>query len=749
MVDLAPLQLSSPGSIVSDPSRQVSAVVQESAAVAVEVQPNTVREGKPYEAALIRKWIDQSRVPSWLRSGWEQWKKDRDYLHTEVFDNANARHLTVNLAARAIQKKEQKVAPTNADVSVNHRRGVGSVADVRKDAIRAAKAKFDAIGMPPQAPVLMFAAEQAAQAYKDEMEAKERYCQTSEAIVKLLMDEAKTTTTGQLWAKQAMTVGPAWVKVGWQRDFGRDSLGRSRNDDTQDQIKLLGLRSAEYANGQFGQDDPRYAELIMLSEFARQVGKKVMDGAVEPGSLPFAQWKGIADTRDQEPVPPQWLPEPEVWQGAVVDTVRPEAMRWDWRIPFERWSETPWVMEQNLMDVDLCASQYGLTPAERDRLGTKDAQIPGQNTSANNTPSASSESADPNRGTFEDQVQQNQIVVWERWDKSLRRRCIFVEGLNRFLVDETPGLVAPGFFPYVPLAFDTFDGAHLPVSTVMFIRKIQNAINQRLTDAEESLWASMKRYIVKRGAFRDGEIEKLRGAMPHDTIEVESPDDIVKSMQEIAGDDWNPNKYSLDGLFRLFELVSGMSISELGVTGQADFATEAAIADAASKATNDRHSNIMAAALTNVATIILHYASTAMSEKVVKRLVGQAAYWPQAPTRMDLLRGLSITVSAAGSTEAAHAKAATQVKEAMSALGQVLQLRQMVIMQGGTFDIDPLTTSIFRTINLDRPVREVLSFQQTPQLAGPPGMPGQPGLPGQPQPGQPAPTAPPGVPAGA
>lgn len=732
MVDLAQPMMSTPGSVLTDPTRQP--IVQTT--VSVEVPKNEVRRGKPYEKALIQKWIMQARVPSWLRDGWDQWKKDREYLHTEVFAADDARKLTVNLAARAIQKKEQKIAPSNADVSVTWQRGVGSVDDVRQDAIRQVKAMFEAQGIPLQAPVLIMGADKAEQEYRDELSAKERYCTTSEAIVKKLWDEAKGTLVAQHLGRQAMTVGPAFLKIGWQREFGKDSLGRMRTDDAQDQLKLLGFRSAEYANGLFGQDDPRYGELMMLSDFARQVGRKVMDGDVEPGSLPFQAWKQIADTRDGEPVPSRWLPEPDVWQGATVDTVRPESLRWDWRVPFSRMHESMWIMEQVLMDADDCAARFSLTPAERDLLGTRNQEIPGQRrTNAN--PSASSEAANPDLTDFEAQVQENQVVVWERWDKSLRRRCIFVEGIDRFLVNEVPGVVAPDFYPYVQLAFDEFDGKHLPISTVTFLRKIQNAINQRLTDGEESLWASMKRYLVKKGAFKDGELEKLRGATPHDVIEVESPDEIAKSLQELASDDWRADKYDLDQLFRLFELVSGMSISELGVTGQADFATEAAIADAASKSTSDRHGSIMAKALSKAMTIILHYAATSLSEKVVKGLVGRAAYWPLAPTRMDLLRTLSITVAAAGSTEAANNKAATQVKEAMVAIQGVLNLRQMALQQGATFDAVPLLKTIFRTINLDAPVREVLSFNQTPQIGM--AMPGQqPGQPNLPPPGVPA-----------
>jgi hypothetical protein len=699
MVDIAP---SSPPLHLQPPP----------AAVAVAVPPNEVKQAEPHEKTLMRLWIQQARVPQWLRNAWDQWDKDRKYLHTDLFANGelNPNVMSVNLASRAIQAKTMKIAPTDADLSVTHQRGVGSVDDVRQDAIREAAAVFEANRLPINAAVLVQAADQAEQAYTQDLRARERFAQTAEALGKKLWDEARGTKTAQTFARQGMTVGPAWLKVGWQRDFGRDSLGRSRNDDAQDQLALLALRSAEFAAGEFTDSDPRYGEMMRLSDYARQVGRAVVDGHVEPGSMPFSAWRGIADSRDAEPVPSGWLPEPDAWQGAVIDTVRPEAMRWDWRVPFERWRDTPWVMEQNLMDVDDCAARFRLTPAERDLLGGRDTLTDTEVQRSTMTPSAAGENADPSRTTYEDTVQRGQVVVWERWDKRLRRHCIFVEGLDRFLVDEVPRLVAPDFFPYVEIGFNELDGAHLPVSHVMYLRKIQNAINQRLTDSEESLWASMKRYLVKKNAFKDGELDKLRSARPHDTIEVDSPEEIAATFKEIASDDWNPQKYSLDGLFRLFELVSGMSISELGVTGQADFATEAAIANQASASQSSRDANIMADALSRAFSIIIHYAASSMSERVVKGLVGMAAFWPQAPSRMDLIRSMSIKVSAAGSKAAARQQAGTQLRDSIGAINGILDLRMKALQQGATFNAQPLLTAAFRTIDADTPVRDVVTF---------------------------------------
>lgn len=706
----------------------------ESATVAVEVPPNAVRQGKPHERALIRKWIQQAKVPSWLTKSWQQWDSDRKYLHTDLFaaDAANATTMSVNLAARAVQAKTNKITPSNADLMVTHRRGVGSIDDVRRDAIRQANAIFSANRLQPDPSALIMAAGQAEQAYKQDLEARERFAQTSEAVAKRLWDDANGSRTAMAYASQGMTVGPAWLKIGWQRDFGRDSLGRTRNDDAQDQMARLTLRSAEFAAGVFTDSDARYGELMMLSDYARQVGKAVAAGQVEPGSIPFAAWQQIADSRDTDPVPANWLPEPDVWQGATVDTVRPEALRWDWRIPFERWQETPWVMEQNLMDVDEVATRYALTPNERDRLGGRDSETSPE-LRKHGGPSDQAERANPDASTYEDTVQLGQVVVWERWDRNLRRHCIFVESLDFMLLDEVPRLTHPGFYPYIEVGFNVLDGAHVPISHVTFLRKIQNAINQRLTDAEESLWASMKRYLVKRGAFKEGEIDKLRSSRPHDVVEVDEPEDIAKSFREIASDDWNPAKYSLDGLFRLFELVSGMSISELGVTGQADFATEAQIAANASQVTSGRDAAVMADALTRAFTIIIHYAASSMSEKTVKALVGAAAFWPQAPSRMDLIRSLMIKVNAAGSQTAARAQAGTQLRDTISAMNGILDLRMKALQQGATFNATPLLTAAFRQIDADTTVRDVITFAASPapmQGAAPaPGMGGPPGDP--------------------
>lgn len=678
-----------------------------------------------HERQQIAQWLRQARVPTWLKTGWDRWARDRSYVNEELFADGNGqeRQLTVNLAARAVQQKVSAILPYDADCSVSHERGVGSVVIARRDAIRAAKAAMEAAGMPLYAPALLMAADQAETTYLDGLEARSRLAQTAEALIKKLWDEGYGTVAARTLASGTMTVGLGWLKIGWQRDYGRDCLSRMRNEEQTDQLRLLALRAAEYAYGSFGEDDAKYGELLQLSEYARLVAKQVIEGDVEPGSVPFAMWQQIADTREQSPVSPQMLPEVEVWQAPTIDVVQPEAMRWDWSVPITRWRESAWVMEQNLMEVDELAAMFHLTPAERDRLANPMNTVRRESTQTLTPSGADGDAADPARGDYESQVQRGKIVVFERFDRRLHRRTIFVEGLDRFLLDEVVRDAPAGFYRYIPLCFNDLDGAHLPHSDVRFMRKIQDAINQRLTDSQESLWASMKRYIVRSGAFKPGELDKLRAAHPHDVIEVDDPAAIKDTFTDIASDDWNGQKYDLNGLFRLFELVSGMSISQLGVTGQANFAEEAKIANQSSQQSSGRHGMSIAEALTAAMNIIKHDAILNLSERQVKFLVGDAAYWPPAPTRLDLMRGLRVKVEAAGSRQAAKAAAGQDAREAMTALGQAIDLRARGAMAGVRVNIAPLVTAISRAIDVEAPSRDIV---QVDDVSGPPA----PSLPG-------------------
>lgn len=704
----------------------------------------------PDAAATIRKWLDDAKVPSWLKTGFEQWKSDRDYVHTLLFAAGAPNVVSVNLAARVIQAKLSAIIPTDADCHVTMERAVGSVDQVRRDAIRRAAIEQKQTMGEASLSVLLVKAEEAERKYRLELEARDRFGQTAQALDKKLFDEAHGTEKERKQGLRAMTVGMSWVKIGWQADYTKDSLGRSRNNDAKDQLGLLAVRSAQFAEGAFSETDPEYGELLHLTRYAKRMAQAQMEAYADgqeigtDGRLTMDQWEGLADLRDDQPAPSRWLPEPDVWHGPTINLVDPECMRWDWRTNVADWRDSPWLIELVLMDVDEAAAAFGLSPDEalRIRSMSETAADNGQRLQGSKSGTASAAAADPDNRDMEAPVQLGKVVVYERFCKATHRHSVFIPGIDRLLVDEIPEMVTPWFYPYWMVAFNHLDGANLPLSEVAFVRKVCDAINQRLTDSEESLWASMKRYLVKRGAFKEGELEKLRGASPHDVIECDDPDEIKRTFHEIASDDWNPAKYDLEQLFRLLELVTGMSLSQLGLVNVAKYATEAAIADDRSKEQAHRHAIEMADARKAVMTAILHYAVSGMSQQTVRELVGQAAYWPPAPRREDLLRGLRIRIETGASRREAKGQAGENIKNAMEALNMALDLDAKAKAQGVDLDLQPLVAGILKAIDTEAPVRDVWRFDKASAMPQQPALPGQP--PGQPM--NPQLNAPPGMP---
>jgi hypothetical protein len=688
-----------------------------------------IRVGTPSEQALIQRMEREMRVPSWLREGWEQWQADRDYVGITAFALGDSRSLGVNLAARAIQAKLTRIRPDEADLSVKQERSVGSIDWARKDAIRAADQTFRQMGANPDPQALILAAEEAERNYRLLDERRERFAVTGETVVAKQMKSCNITKFLERCAMATFTCSIAWAKTGWQSDYTKDSMGRRRQNDSQDQIALLHVRAGEFAAGYFTEGDAKYQEYMDLSDYARQQAVGAINGAATPDPR-LLDVASLAETQPGSPVPQTMVAEPERWQAPTIDFVRPENMRWDWRVSPANHAEGDWVAEQILMDRDEAAGRLGLTPEEAGMLGSgytwttqdnlKNPRLPG------------TEPPEPGTSDYESSAQNGKVVVWDRCDFKTGRRYMWAAGLSFLHINEPLPMYDEIRSPYECLIFNEFDGMPLPISEIRFLRKIQDAINQRLTDENESLWASMKRYIVKAGAFTPEELAKMRGSTPHDVMECIDPVGIKESWMAISSDDWDATKYSLDGLFRLFELVMNMSMSELGVVQVANTATEANIADQQSQASSDRHAAALADFDSRIANKFLHMDAAYLGQKQVARLCGSTqVVWPSPQTREELIYGMRLEVSAAGNRRQAKGREVANLNSALDILRKIFAAKAEGAMVGEELDVQALAAPALRLADVRGPAREAIKSKpaaapQQPQMP-PQGQPGQPG----------------------
>jgi len=697
-----------------DTDQQTAAAIPATAdatvVVAVSTEPQTpaVRVGTPAEQALIRQFEDEQRVPSWLRTKWATWKADREFLAVTAFALADGSTLGVNLAARAIQSKLTRIAPSESDLSITQKRSVGSVDWARKDAIRAANQAARRMGVMPDARALIAAADQAEQAYRLLEERRERFGVTNECLLLEQMRQLGFTDSQTKAALSTFTVGLAWTKDGWQRDPKKDASG-CRRWDTQDDIARLQMLAQEYSGGWFDENSAKWQQFLDLSDNVRNKARQMLDGQIA-GDERILDVAAAAESPDGRPFSADWLAEPDFWQQPTTDHPRPENMRWDWRVlPQEAAQKGDWIAEQVLMDRDRLASQWKLSPQEARQLGTGQRPEATPESLRGTVAGSTTDGQEPGTSDYESASQGGKCVLWDRFDFANGRHYMWAEGLTFFLVNEPLPVTDETRCPYECLAFNQFDGEHLPTSEVTFLRKIQTAINQRLTDGEESLWASMKRYIVKKGAFKPEEMDKLRSSVPHDVIECEDPKDIRDSWQEIASDDWNAEKYNLDQLFRLLELVMGMSLSELGVVQVANTATEANIAEQRSAAASDRHAIALSAFGTRRIRKILGYDIAYLTEKQVQRLTGSdQAIWPMPRTREELLFGLNVDITVAGNKRQARGQEIASINGAIDAIRKVAAAKAECAAVGIELDEQALVAPILRLADVRGSARELM-----------------------------------------
>ena len=660
----------------------------------------------------INQWISQARVPTWLRSGWDRWKEDREYVSRKLFEQ-EVGALVVNLPARILQTKLAKIMPTDSDLSVKAARTVDAIEWQRRDAMREYAQQVQAEGLTIDPKALIAEADEAENDARLEQEGRERFAQTVEVLCKTLFDEADGNDKITRACLSAMTVGVAWIKVLWTEDASSDAAARDDIDDLADLQSRHDHLLARLESGDINEGSPEFTDLEHLQRLLAKANANG-SGGLDPDANALTPMG--ADERTGTTAPEGWDPVPQRESRIAIDLPRPENMRWDWRVGLDRISEAEWIAEQVLMDLDEVCARYRLSVEERERLESGIAQ---QKTATSRDPSvfgpSTGHAPDPDGVNDESATQRGKIVVWERWDRPLRRHTIFVEGLDRFLVDEEVAAGPAWFFPYECLVFNDQDGANVPPSDIRFLRHVCDAINQRLTDGQQSLWSSMKRYLVKRGAFREGELEKLRGSRPHDVIEADDPDAIKNSFVEIASDDWNPAKYALDDLFRLLELVMGMSLSELGVVNNAKFATEAQISNEQSQTNAGRHAAVLSRVLTRIMRGIAIYAIGGLDHDTVRLICGKASLWPLPATREALMRQTHIRVVAAGSTTQAQSDQAKSLKEAIASIGAIIDLRMRAMQAGMEMDVQPLLGAAFRlTPNLESQVREVVKVNALP-----------------------------------
>lgn len=580
---------------------------------------DAVVEGQEYaeaECAKIKEFNERVKIPSWCQDVYDWMDEDAKYLSEDcIYASLDDEHSTsTNYILRNQQVLISQIFAKNPTARVTPKQMMGD-----------------------HPPGLV------------------EFAKTLEIIAKRLTDEAgfKTRLGGAI--QDVQTYGVSWLKVTTQEDLTKDPLGASRHNDQLDNIARLKTLTAQYSNGDFDDTDARYQDLQDLTNTIRtyMAGQIREDLATnppppveqldafgaatlvpDPADPRLAQLQQLEDPA--APLEPSMLPEVPVFIGINIDAIMPQDVRFDWSITRpEDFYNAAWVAHRVYMATDDINDRWAVTDAE---WASIDEHMKGRSNKSGR------DHDDPStRGRQDDEEINDSRAVWELWDKPTNRRYVWIQGMDRFLVNEVVSMTWHRFFPFFPLIFNRVTGRFLPMSDVRLQRPMQEEINTKRTHEREGQAAAYPRYMVGAGALEPEEKEKLENARPFAVVELKRPDEVKKYFENIAADPPNPLLYDTSKAIRELEISAGILQQAAGGVGGAEFATEVAVANQQMGVQSDRRRTVIEDLIRDVNECVIELALQLFPEENVRQLAGPAAVWPLV-SRDHLYRQLHVNI---------------------------------------------------------------------------------------------------------
>ncbi len=631
------------------------------------------------EAALVQRFLAETKAPPWLERAFRTWEDHRRYLHTEVMAEDDHRKISCNSIYRSLRAKMAHTRPNSPEPSVKPAEQIEPDPD------------------DPLAPL-----------YQQQKKQLEQIGRTAAVLNKKWSARAKLGDVLVGAQLEAHTTGICWLKTGWEEDESKNALGQAvRHAGTSmDQLRRLRRLADDYAAGEFTDDDARFEQLLDLSNWLKARAKAALQRLVA-GDPREDRMRNLASAPDGQPMAPYLLPEPESWQGPTVDFVAPENLRLDWqRVTGPHLLHRGrWWMERVWMTREEVAERYHLTPDDARRLGSPVRRAP--NYSDPTMSYLNTNAQDPADTDLEAQVRSGgaEVAVWERWDLETGWVYWVCQGLERFLAKELVETSTKRGHPYAPLIYNPVAGRFTPLSDVGLGRKMQDNFNQTLTDDWEARVASYPFYAVLQGLLTEEDKEAIeQGRQAHKVVELSrSAQEVKDAIQRIAGEEYHPERYqiALAKTQGLLDQMVGAPSETSGGTSRPEFATQSAM--------QQQGLNVSMADVRAINTELTRqvfedwtdYALAVLPERNAKALAGMAAVWP-AVDRDTIANGLVVEVVTAGDRGQAEQEL-EQMGKAMGVVAQALQLEQVAALAGYQFPATEVATRAALAVDLRLP----------------------------------------------
>jgi hypothetical protein len=688
------------------------------------------------EASQVKEMRDWVKVPGWLRAAFERAKAERKYLHTDAFGENDPNAVACNDLLRSIWAKLALVWPQQPEATCKPPLQMDPPQDIFDQAqleqaqnqMLMAQAQAAGVQIPPDQMPPSPISDAVAQ-WKQQQQVRERTARTAGGVLNKMAKFAHLEQVAQKAALDALTTSLVWLKTGWQEDVHRDFLGQRRTrNDAQDQLAKLRQMEVEYAAGDFDQQDAKWNQMLELRAYAVRYATKQMESLITRDN----RMQAIAAIPAGQPVPPHLLPEPERFQTGTVDVVDLENIRLDWQrvTSPETVHLSRRIAERVWMSRDEVVRVFKLSDEDREQIGRSKNAAQKAPPSPDGTTTDVPNPADDDLEQEERNGADGDIAVWELWDYEQHRIYWFTYGLDKFLRTEIPEVTRRDFFPYIPLFFNPVSGQFMPISDTRLGRKLQDDLNQSLTDDREARIAQYPWYAVGQGLIDKEDIRAIESRKPNKVVVTTKPASEIKSqIVKMDGEDYRPELYQIgvNSARTNMERMLGVPSEALQGQSKAKFATQVQVASDNMLAQSGRNGSAIAELLRQVFEAWMDYAAAAMPAAQVKKWLGPWAEWPE-PNRDEMISGMFVEVVSAGN-RGQRRQDLEDIGNAVIAINGLADAAMKLAGIGYALDVVPISKRIESSLDVRLPnglISKLAAPPMQPMAAPAPGGPKQP-----------------------
>lgn len=612
------------------------------------VTPN-LQDVPQKERELLARLENEVRLPEDLRAIYARWRVDRDYVSSLGGLRDTPDTVASNLLLRTYYAQVANLYPRDPKARLSPGEWIPEQESPN-----------------PEVQQLSLMDQDPTNTYPDEWL---NYVKAQEIIIDKQQEAGCLKSVVRGMIQDTLTITISWVKKRFIEDYNRDPIGVTHDEDINITAARYNNLKRSFDDGDFDKDDGRYGELedlneTLKSEMMANMSQEMMDNPPEDELDVLGGIIG-PDPRQEEM---ERLSDPEElldvnefpvlphYQGYIFENIDPEDIRFDWRITRPEDLKFAWWMAHRVfMPPNEVADKWNLDSDDTKAL-LQSAQYFNRDGSPCNTGETEDKAgwSERNRyGDLEEQARGKFIAVWEYWDRRAMRVYRWVQGFGKLLDDFKPEHTSRRFFPFFSLQFNRVTGQFFGPSDTELLRPLQEELNMLRTHDREARKSAYPRYMVTKGLLSRGAKRQMRTAAPYSVIEVEKANEISSNIYPLVPAQYNPILYDGSSARRDFEAMAGMSQSSLGITGGAELATEAAIANQQTGIQADSRKDLIKEMLKEIYESMAQINAQRLGEENAKLLAGPGTAWlGDALERDQILNNFNLEIEAVPNNEA-------------------------------------------------------------------------------------------------